>query len=540
MRSLFTPQCQGVSSATSSAGLRAAVPRLIVRASRQVFGGAASPASGARRGLTGGVAARAGDIGAMLSGLKKAFGQPGAGGGAPAAAAPRALAFADTAPSWEQLAEMVAAQEREHGVNFTAPDLENGPTHPLSLKRTFGSSEPIRVKLYRDHAAWCPYCQKVWLQLEEKRIPYVIEKINMRCYGDKPPSFMAKVPNGLLPVLELDGRVVTESSVIMTLLEEAFPDHKPLMPPAGSAARGRADALMRLERRFFGSWLEWLCSGWNQPAAQASFERTVDAVADALEAEGGPYFMGSEITLVDITFAPMLERANASLAYYKGFFMRGKGRWPALERWFEAMESRPTYLGTRSDHYTHCHDLPPQLGGCYGTDAAEPWKAAIDGTDGAYWTLPLAPLGPATLPEPYSAPEQPHLDRLEAAARLVSNNAAITRFSLRGPGRPGPRPVSAPLADPTGVAAAEHGPAMDAALRHVAHALLAGVEAKQTSKDHALSTSEVGGGGLEGAPVVAAAEYLRDRVGVPRDMKMPAARQLRAHLNWLIDSLVAA
>lgn len=39
------------------------------------------------------------------------------------------------------------------------------------------------MKLYRDHAAWCPYCQKVWLQLEEKRIPYVIEKINMRCYG---------------------------------------------------------------------------------------------------------------------------------------------------------------------------------------------------------------------------------------------------------------------------------------------------------------------------------------------------------------------
>lgn len=32
----------------------------------------------------------------------------------------------------------------------------------------------------RDHAAWCPYCQKVWLQLEEKRIPYTLEKINMR------------------------------------------------------------------------------------------------------------------------------------------------------------------------------------------------------------------------------------------------------------------------------------------------------------------------------------------------------------------------
>ena len=48
---------------------------------------------------------------------------------------------------------------------------------------------------------------------------------------------------------------------------------------------------------------------------------------------------------------------------YKGFFIRGKGRWPAIDRWFEAMEKRDTYMGLRSDFYTHCHDLPPQLGG---------------------------------------------------------------------------------------------------------------------------------------------------------------------------------
>lgn len=43
--------------------------------------------------------------------------------------------------------------------------------------------------------------------------------------------------------------------------------------------------------------------------------------------------------------------------------VRGEGRWKHLETWFDAMETRPAYLGTRSDHYTHVHDLPPQLGG---------------------------------------------------------------------------------------------------------------------------------------------------------------------------------
>jgi hypothetical protein len=58
------------------------------------------------------------------------------------------------------------------------------------------ASPPLRLLLRlgcRDHAAWCPYCQKVWLQLEEKQLPYTIEKINMRCYGDKPRDFIAKV-----------------------------------------------------------------------------------------------------------------------------------------------------------------------------------------------------------------------------------------------------------------------------------------------------------------------------------------------------------
>lgn len=44
-------------------------------------------------------------------------------------------------------------------------------------------------------------------------------------------------------------------------------------------------------------------------------------------------------------------------------------------------------------------------------------------------------------------------------------------------------------------------------------------------------------GAFNGAAVVASAAYLRDRVGVPRDLKLPAARQMRAHLNWLIDTL---
>ena len=60
----------------------------------------------------------------------------------------------------------------------------NGLTNAQAQLRLFGHSESdVRVILYRDHHAWCPYCQKVWLWLEEKQIPYRIAKVTMFCYG---------------------------------------------------------------------------------------------------------------------------------------------------------------------------------------------------------------------------------------------------------------------------------------------------------------------------------------------------------------------
>lgn len=44
----------------------------------------------------------------------------------------------------------------------------------------------------------------------------------------------------------------------------------------------------------------------------------------------GPFFLGDRISMVDLVFAPFLERMVASLLYYKGFQMRG-GDYPHLD-----------------------------------------------------------------------------------------------------------------------------------------------------------------------------------------------------------------
>lgn len=260
--------------------------------------------------------------------------------------------------------------------------------------------------------------------------------------------------------------------------------------------------------------------------------RTVD---DELAVTPGSYFL-DDFSLVDIVFAPFLERMDASLTYYKGFQMRKNGEYKNITRWFEAMETRPTYMATRSDYYTHAHALPPQLGGCSMTSEGKPFASRIDGDE---WSLPLEPLSSQSF-EPYSPGEDPSQDRYQAAKRIVENRAAVAKFACRGCGEEG-SPVMAPLSNPNAKPNETAVPVVEAALRHVAHALLVSVETKQRSESggfHATDTPEQGY--LDGSSCYAALGYLRDRVGVPRDLKLPSARQLRAHLTWVMNTLSPA
>lgn len=181
-----------------------------------------------------------------------------------------------TLQSWEALAAMVATED-------------DSPIRlPNAKTRIFAPGQVPALIFYRDNSSWCPYCQRVWLQLEEKQIPYSVEKINMRCYGPKPAWFTKMVPSGLLPVINLDGRVVTESMDIMFLIEERFPDRNPLLP----SDLGVVEELLRLERKLFGAWLNRLKGSWGDMGA---FEKTMDRVDEALGRSGGPYFLGKEV-----------------------------------------------------------------------------------------------------------------------------------------------------------------------------------------------------------------------------------------------------
>jgi glutathione S-transferase len=363
-------------------------------------------------------------------------------------------------------------QELESLADFPSDPI-NGSTNAQARLRLFGQSEAdVRVTLYRDNHAWCPYCQKIWLWLEEKQIPYRIEKVTMFCYGEKESWYKRKVPSGMLPALELDGRIITESDDILLALERAF----------GTLGLGMEDPtvfpLRQLERLLFRAWCGWLCRPANsvreEQQNREQFQKVIIMVEAALGRTPGAYFL-AEFGTADVIFTPYVERMNASLYYYKGYSLREEN--PHMSDWFDAMESRATYRGTQSDFHTHVHDLPPQMGGCWENGEAQMLinQARVD--HGDWFGLP-----DVTYPEPENS-------RQEALYRSIQHRANIVRVN----------PADDQL--------------FDAAFRCALTAMITGETCLPPNGTDA---------GLR---------YLRDRINVPRDMSIYAAKRLRQALE---------
>lgn len=200
------------------------------------------------------------------------------------------------------------------------------------------------------HVPLSPYCRKIRLSLAEKKID--VELVEER-YWEKDPDFLRRNPAGKVPVLRLDGIMMSESAAICEYIEETRPDPS-LLP---------SDPAQKLEVRRLVSWFDdkfhhevtskLLYERVNKKMMKAGYpdSKNVKSGARAIKFHLGymtwlldhrRWLAGDVMTLADFAAAAHL----SSLDYISDVDWNSC---PEVKDWYAKIKSRPAFRSLLAD-----------------------------------------------------------------------------------------------------------------------------------------------------------------------------------------------
>jgi stringent starvation protein A len=149
-------------------------------------------------------------------------------------------------------------------------------------------------------AARCPFCARVRIVLTEKGLAYETVEIDL---ADRPGWLYDLNPTGKVPVLDEDGWILPESSVISEYLNERYPE-----PPLWPDDPGMRAAARLLVFRFDDFSKPYYALRRGENGARQRFDEELAALGTILE--GLPWLSGPAFGLADVAFLPWLLRAR--------------------------------------------------------------------------------------------------------------------------------------------------------------------------------------------------------------------------------------
>ncbi|OTA54309.1 hypothetical protein K449DRAFT_338767 [Hypoxylon sp. EC38] len=218
----------------------------------------------------------------------------------------------------------IAAQEKEaKKIQKPLPKKISGAALATAKKH----SKEHDLKLYA--ACFCPFSQRVWIALEAKGMQY------QYCETDpfkRPTQLLEANPRGLVPAIREGEWASGESAIILEYLED----------------RDRTVPLFPTDPRLKANCRLWI------DHYKDKLRNDITALVQAAD-ERGPYFLGGDLCLVDIHFAPFVLRMSRILRELRNWGNPMPGtRW---QQWADALEQNPHVQATTSQKELYIETL---------------------------------------------------------------------------------------------------------------------------------------------------------------------------------------
>jgi glutathione S-transferase len=184
--------------------------------------------------------------------------------------------------------------------------------------------------------------QRAVIVLRAKNVEFDITYVNL---SDKPDWFLKVSPHGKVPVLTVDGQPLFESNAIAEFLDE---NAEPRLHPTDPIKRARNRAWIENIRDFSASIRgtyyantkeEFEATLKNTPV---QFQKMENAIKEDRDNDG-PYFNGSELCMVDASYAPFLMRFLLIEASIKTGLM---AKFPLLSSWADSLAQNEAIIGS--------------------------------------------------------------------------------------------------------------------------------------------------------------------------------------------------
>ncbi|KAH6670698.1 glutathione transferase omega-1 [Halenospora varia] len=210
------------------------------------------------------------------------------------------------------------------------------------------------LKLY---SGWfCPFVQRVLLVLLEKKIPFQYIEVNPY---HKPQSLLDLNPRGLVPTLQYYNKPLYESTVICEFLEEAYPNHGLSLLPSDPYQKARVriwiDFVTSRIIPAFHRFLQFQGEDEGLKKVREEFLGKIKEFTEEMD-RTGPYFLGEELSLIDLVIAPWAVRLWV-FDHFKGGLKLPEDedeewvkRWNV---WLNVIEKRESVVSSTSEkeHY---------------------------------------------------------------------------------------------------------------------------------------------------------------------------------------------